>query len=58
MITESTITCPNCGHQATERMPQDACQFFYEPNRHSQLIQSELIADGGIGWANTNPLSG
>src|SRR5262249_10151655 len=24
-----TITCPHCGHQATERMPQDACLFFY-----------------------------
>jgi hypothetical protein len=30
MITESTITCPNCGHQATERMPQDACQIVYD----------------------------
>jgi hypothetical protein len=29
MIAESTITCPKCGHQATEEMPRDACQFFY-----------------------------
>src|SRR5712671_5595375 len=29
MIEESTITCPRCSHQATERMPADACQFFY-----------------------------
>src|SRR4051794_18117376 len=29
MIEESTITCPGCSHQATERMPADACQFFY-----------------------------
>ncbi|MDP2338442.1 MAG: GDCCVxC domain-containing (seleno)protein [Bacteroidota bacterium] len=29
-IRESTITCPNCGHQKTEEMPTDACQFFYE----------------------------
>jgi hypothetical protein len=29
-ILESTITCPECGHQATENMPTDACQFFYE----------------------------
>ncbi|MGA7525893.1 MAG: GDCCVxC domain-containing (seleno)protein, partial [Pseudolabrys sp.] len=28
MIETSTITCPKCGHQATERMPTDACQFF------------------------------
>ena len=26
----STITCPKCGKQATEEMPTDACQFFYE----------------------------
>ncbi|WP_267224803.1 GDCCVxC domain-containing (seleno)protein [Dyella silvae] len=27
---ESTITCPECGHQATETMPTNACVFFYE----------------------------
>ncbi|MBM3562182.1 MAG: hypothetical protein FJX48_03270 [Alphaproteobacteria bacterium] len=26
----STITCPFCGHRATETMPTDACQYFYE----------------------------
>lgn len=26
----STLTCPNCGQQATEIMPMDACQFFYD----------------------------
>ena len=26
----STITCPECGHQATETMPTDACQYIYE----------------------------
>jgi hypothetical protein len=30
MIETSTITCPKCGHQATEQMPIDACQFFYD----------------------------
>ncbi len=29
MHLESTITCPQCGHRETERMPVDACQFFY-----------------------------
>jgi hypothetical protein len=28
-IELSTITCPKFGHQATERMPIDACQYFY-----------------------------
>lgn len=28
-ILESTIQCPNCGHEKTETMPTDACQYFY-----------------------------
>src|SRR3546814_6741016 len=27
---ESILTCPECGHRATETMPVTACQFFYE----------------------------
>ncbi len=30
MIFESTITCPACGHEKTETMPTDSCQYFYE----------------------------
>jgi hypothetical protein len=30
MQLDSTLTCPRCAHQATETMPTDACQFFYE----------------------------
>lgn len=26
----STITCPLCGHQVTETMPNDFCQFYYD----------------------------
>ncbi|MEM9840360.1 MAG: GDCCVxC domain-containing (seleno)protein [Pseudomonadota bacterium] len=26
----STLTCPTCGHQSTDEMPTDACQFFYD----------------------------
>ena len=26
----STITCPHCRHTATETMPTDACQYFYD----------------------------
>lgn len=26
----STITCPECGHKSTEKMPDDSCQFFYD----------------------------
>ncbi len=27
---QSTITCPDCGHQKQETMPTNACLFFYE----------------------------
>jgi len=26
----SVLSCPKCGHAKQERMPSDACQFFYE----------------------------
>jgi len=29
MNLESVITCPHCGTAKLERMPTDACQFFY-----------------------------
>jgi hypothetical protein len=30
MQLQSTITCPSCGHAATETMSTNACQFFYD----------------------------
>ncbi len=30
MKLTSILTCPHCGHRASETMPTDACQFFYE----------------------------
>ena len=30
IITESEITCPECGHKKTEIMPTDSCQFSYK----------------------------
>ncbi len=27
---QSVITCPACGYATTEKMPVDACQWFYE----------------------------
>jgi hypothetical protein len=30
MIKESAITCPDCGYQKKEQMPETSCQFFYE----------------------------
>jgi hypothetical protein len=30
MVLDSTITCPKCGLRSVERMPEDACRFFYD----------------------------
>lgn len=30
IVLKSTITCPKCGFQKEETMPEDACRFFYE----------------------------
>lgn len=35
----STLTCPNCGHNAAETMPVDACQFFWECPSCKQVIR-------------------
>ncbi len=28
--TISVVTCPECGHAASEAMPTDACIYFYD----------------------------
>jgi hypothetical protein len=30
MELRSTITCPSCGHHATEEMPTNACRVVYD----------------------------
>jgi len=30
IVLESTVTCPHCGHCATEQMPDDACRIGYD----------------------------
>ncbi|CAN7312168.1 hypothetical protein LN483_11065 [Xanthomonas euvesicatoria pv. euvesicatoria] len=39
MQLASTLTCPVCGHRATETMSTDSCQFFYECVNCNKLIQ-------------------
>ncbi len=39
IILESTITCPECGHQETETMPTDSCQFFYECKNCNEMLR-------------------
>ncbi|MGU9982520.1 GDCCVxC domain-containing (seleno)protein [Phreatobacter sp. HK31-P] len=39
MQLQSTLTCPNCAHQALETMPTDACQFFYKCSGCGELLK-------------------
>ena len=41
VIDKSTITCPQCGHQKTETMPENACQYFYECEQCGELLQAK-----------------
>ena len=41
IVLKSTITCPVCGHEETEIMPTDACQWFYECKRCATLLKPE-----------------
>ncbi len=36
---ESVLTCPECGHAATETMPTDACIFFYDCLQCNALLR-------------------
>lgn len=35
----STITCPKCGFSKKEKMPTDACQYFYECTNCGGLLK-------------------
>jgi hypothetical protein len=37
--SQSTITCPKCGHQQTETMPTDSCQFFYDCKGCAEVLR-------------------
>jgi len=39
VILNSTIKCPNCGHQKKEAMRTDACQYFYECENCFQILK-------------------
>jgi hypothetical protein len=39
LVLQSTLTCPHCGHQATEAMPTNACQFFYDCAGCGELLR-------------------
>ena len=35
----SVITCPVCGFEKEERMPEDACQYYYECTNCGELLK-------------------
>ncbi len=35
----ATLTCPECGHRKSERMPVDACQFYYDCEECGVLLK-------------------
>lgn len=39
VVLESKITCPNCAISKLEKMPTDACQFFYECTSCKTIIK-------------------
>ena len=39
MVLDSTLSCPKCGHTKTERMPTDACLWFYECAACGELLR-------------------
>ena len=38
-VLDSDITCPSCGLRRKERMPTDACQYFYECSGCGALLR-------------------
>ena len=39
IIPYSTITCPLCRHSKKEKMPTDACQYFYECENCNKILK-------------------
>ena len=39
LILKSVITCPGCGFQKEEQMPEDACIFFYECEKCKLILK-------------------
>ncbi|WP_346856884.1 GDCCVxC domain-containing (seleno)protein [uncultured Draconibacterium sp.] len=39
IITKSIITCPKCGFQKEETMPEDSCQFLYKCEKCKTVLK-------------------
>ena len=40
----STLTCPECGGKSKEKMPTNACQYYYECD-HCGVLLKPLVDD-------------
>ncbi|MEL7833094.1 GDCCVxC domain-containing (seleno)protein [Fodinibius sp. Rm-B-1B1-1] len=38
---ESTITCPHCEVQTTEKMPEDSCQYFWKCPNCGEILKPQ-----------------
>ena len=38
-IWESVLTCPTCGSKHSERMPENACLYFYDCSRCGTVLK-------------------
>src|SRR5919199_1262009 len=46
LVAESVLTCPECGHQARETMPTDACRHFYRWSPRSRPLRRAIALAG------------
>ena len=44
----SVITCPECGHQKTETMPTDSCQYFYDCEAVGRFSSPTMVTAASI----------
>lgn len=43
IIYTSVIRCPYCGFEKEEKMPRDACQFFYKCQNCNKIIRPKKV---------------
>jgi hypothetical protein len=39
IVLESTLSCPNCGHQHTRTMPADRCEWYFRCPGCKELLR-------------------
>jgi len=39
IVLKSIITCPKCGYEKKNKMPTDACQYFYECENCKEVLK-------------------